>query len=123
MINEKTVLLVDESKAFREVLALYFRFFMDRHYQILQANSDQEAIIILDSKKVDLVISDLRVQSGFGLELKQYMEYNQRKTPIYFLSGNISLSDDDLKKLNLSNSYSKLLLQNFFTTLKEEFDC
>ncbi|MDK2807566.1 MAG: hypothetical protein PWP24_299, partial [Clostridiales bacterium] len=65
-MNPKTILLVDDE---RPILKAFQRIFMDTDYEILTANSAMEALGLLTSNKVHMIISDMRMPEMDGYEL------------------------------------------------------
>ncbi|MFC1769828.1 response regulator [Nitrospirota bacterium] len=63
---KKTILLVDDSPAIRAILSLSL---MKTGYEVITAISRMNAIEKLSSSAVDIVITDLYIHEGEGLEL------------------------------------------------------
>ena len=64
----ETILIVDDDVAFRELVADILR---PRGYHLLAAGSGDEALRLLASEKVDLVLTDQRMPGLDGLELSR----------------------------------------------------
>lgn len=72
---QKTILFVDDEP---QILKALKRSFIDTDYEILIANSGSEALNIVASTPVDLVISDMRMPQMDGYELlKRIKDYNK----------------------------------------------
>lgn len=72
---QKTILFVDDEP---QILKALRRSFIDTNYTILTANSGLEALEIIKTNTVDLVISDMRMPQMDGYELlKRIKQYNQ----------------------------------------------
>lgn len=62
----KTILFVDdELQTLRSIIEL----FMDTEYEVITANSGREALNILENKKVDVIVSDMKMPKMNGYEL------------------------------------------------------
>ena len=62
----KLILLVDDSMPIRKLIALQLK---SKGYEIVQAINGIEALEILASRRVDLIITDLNMPKMDGLEL------------------------------------------------------
>jgi len=65
-VSELLILVVDDEAAQRQVLA---GFLKRRGYEVAQAASLSDALGVVSSRTVDLVLSDLRMPGGSGIEL------------------------------------------------------
>ena len=76
-----TVLIVDDEAEVRE---MYVPFFASKGYESLAARNGKEAIEILRTKKIDLIILDLSMPEMTGEEVMREMVANDkwRKIPI-----------------------------------------
>ena len=81
----KTILMVDDSSSLRLVVRMTLE---GDGYQVLEAADGQQALALLDGRKIDLVLSDLNmpVLDGIGLlaHIRQLDAY--RLTPVIMLS-------------------------------------
>ncbi len=74
------ILVVDDEESLREICKDALR---DEGYQVLQAENGQEALNVISSNEIDLVISDLRMPEMSGLELLE--KINDKQLDIDFL--------------------------------------
>lgn len=78
------ILVVDDSPPTVEVIV---RNLMDRGYRVWSASSVTEAIRMLESATVDLVITDMKMPGIGGLELVRHVRENFLDTQIVMITG------------------------------------
>ncbi|GAA3408985.1 response regulator transcription factor [Paenibacillus hodogayensis] len=88
----KTVLIIDDEKEIRELLAIYLRNY---GYDTLEACNGKEAFALFQRERMDLVLADIMMPEMDGLELLQKMR-EQSHVPFLFLSA----KSDDMDKIN-----------------------
>jgi CheY-like chemotaxis protein len=80
-----TVLIVEDETMVRLPIAEYLR---DCGYHVLEAADASEAMAVVDSDKVDVVFSDVRMPGqidGFGLA--RWLQQNHPRVPVLLTSG------------------------------------
>jgi len=81
----KTIMVVDDSAAVRQVVGLALR---GAGYEVLEGRDGQDALKLLDGRKVHLIISDVNMPNMDGIsfvkEVKQRQGY--RFTPVIMLT-------------------------------------
>jgi two-component system response regulator HydG len=80
----KRLLIVDDSADTRELLE---RNLASREYEVLTAADVAEAMKILDSARVDLVITDLKMPGTSGMDLVRYVRENIQDTEVMVITG------------------------------------
>ncbi|CAB5116029.1 hypothetical protein D3OALGA1CA_2278 [Olavius algarvensis associated proteobacterium Delta 3] len=81
----KTVLLVDDEKALMDSLKAGLRvFFPDIHFEA--ALNGSEALKIMQSRPVDLVVTDIRMPGMDGYELVSMIRYSSTDVPVIAMS-------------------------------------
>jgi two-component system response regulator HydG len=78
------ILVVDDSPPTVEVIV---RNLMDRGYRVWSASSVAEAIRMLESATVDLVITDMKMPGIGGLELVRHVRENFQDTQVVMITG------------------------------------
>jgi two-component system, NtrC family, response regulator HydG len=78
------VLVVDDSQ---ETVELIRRNLESAGYGVYTANSVQAAIALLESVSVDLVITDLRMPDGNGMELVRHISENYKGVGVLVITG------------------------------------
>jgi len=85
-LDQKTVLVVNDSPDQREMIQVIFQ---QAGYGVSTASSGREGFKIAKSAKFDLVISDVMMPDGDGIELCQWIRSDEklRSLPILLVSG------------------------------------
>ena len=78
-----SVLFVDDEKRILTALRSIFR----REYDVYIANSGREALAVLESKPVDVIVSDQRMPNMLGHELLAEVHKRYPKTMRLLLTG------------------------------------
>ncbi|OWY39166.1 two-component system response regulator [Xenophilus sp. AP218F] len=90
----KTILIVDDSISLRQVVRMTLA---GAGYDVLEAGNGQEALEVLDGRKIHLIVSDVNMPQMDGIELlkniKQHPHY--KFTPVIMLT---TESSDDKKR-------------------------
>jgi len=84
------VLVVDDSDSFRRALGRALRA---RGFRVLEAYSVASALWALEGGRVDLVVTDLAMEHGTGLDLIRDASTSYPRTPCILLSGSVSSED------------------------------
>ncbi len=79
-----TILVVDDQHAVREVVQ---RILRDAGYDVLSAASAQEALALAGQHSVELLLSDVVMPGGTGLELAQEVRRLRGAIPVLYMSG------------------------------------
>ena len=97
MIGKK-ILIVDDESEMRDLI----RVCLFENYEIEEAKDGEEAISILENKRVDLVLLDVMMPNMNGLDVIKEMKLRERfkEVPIIMLTA-LGESDDIVKGLNL----------------------
>ncbi|MGQ9800149.1 MAG: sigma-54-dependent transcriptional regulator [Candidatus Saccharicenans sp.] len=91
-----TILIIDDEKGLLEVLTMVFR---KEGYEVETATSGAEGLDILNSKSIDLVITDIRMPHLSGMEILRYIKENQPEVPVIVITayGSIQQAVEALK--------------------------
>jgi DNA-binding response OmpR family regulator len=110
----KKVLIVDDSLEYLKFLTL---FLVNSKRQIYSATSGRDALKVLESKRVDLIISDLQMPDGDGLWLLNEIKVRNINIPIIILSSDTVVSEIQLQNAGALKFFSKpidlSLFENF----------
>lgn len=94
MAQHSKILIVDDDSEMLDLIAEHFSIF---GFKVLKANSGNEAIQALSEHDVNIIISDIHMEEGNGLELLQAVKKNNVFKPnFYFISG---FADHNLKEV------------------------
>lgn len=74
-MNRGSLLLVDDDRYLLDSMAGWLR---EQGFSVLQASTCREAKVMLEQKKVDLLLADIRLPDGDGFEI---LEHGKRKQP------------------------------------------
>ena len=93
----KTILLVEDDKTNRKLVRVVLA---GRQYRILEAESVAQALALLDSVKPDLMLFDIRLGDGSGLDLIRSVRANPAfdKVPAVALTAQ-AMKDDEKRFL------------------------
>lgn len=100
-----TILIVDDEEMIREI----FQSFLSRlGARVLEAQNGRIALEIIKQNEIDLLITDVRMPGGDGLELLREIEKNSLKNfPIFVCSGYNDISTDEYKTLGIDQHIAK----------------
>lgn len=106
MIESKNlmVLIVDDEPDILELMEEEFRYC---GYQTMTAVCGNDAIKLLNSKVVDIVISDYKMPNGNGMAILSHVNLMNKKPLFYFVSGQADVSIEDAIKAGARKFFSK----------------
>jgi len=78
------ILAVDDTPSTLELLQ---RNLTSQGYQVFTASNVAEAIRLLESTPVDLVITDMKMPKSSGLDLVKYVHENMKNTEVMIVTG------------------------------------
>jgi DNA-binding NtrC family response regulator len=84
LVETTTILVVDDDDPVRVMLA---RLLRTQGYHVLQAAHANEARALLDSRRPDLVISDIVMPGESGIELRRSILERWPEIPVILISG------------------------------------
>jgi DNA-binding NtrC family response regulator len=82
--NKGTILVVDDAP---DTLELLQRNLHSQGYQVLTASNVMEAIKILETTSLDLVITDLKMPGASGIDLIKHVRENFREVEVMMITG------------------------------------
>lgn len=103
-IQGRSILVVDDEVPLREAIAFDFK---RKGYQIYQAPNGKEAFNTLQREKIDLVISDIRMPGGDGIELLTRAREANIRIPIILITGYADITPEDALKKGAQAVFSK----------------
>lgn len=112
MVQDKTspksqavVLLVDDDTVLRRTIAFDFK---RKGFHVLQAGSGKEAWEILQTEKVHLVVTDIRMPDGHGIELLNRIRDRDPSIPrVILMTGYTELNLENAKDWGAQVVFSK----------------
>jgi two-component system, NtrC family, sensor kinase len=88
--DEMNVLLVDDEKHFREILA---KRLGQRGITALQASDGEEALRLLEEKPVEVIVMDVKMPKMNGIEALRHVKENYPASEVIMLTGHASTQD------------------------------
>ena len=85
----KKVLIVDDEPDIIEIVQFAIE---NEGYETLTASNAKEALAVFDQSEVDLIISDVRMPGGDGIELLDGVMERENSKPVIFVTGFSDLS-------------------------------
>jgi len=107
MILQKTMtlLVVDDEPDMREIVAFEFK---KSGFNILMASNGKEAFEIIRNNNVDLVLSDVNMPNGSGIELFEKIKQECHPAPtVIFITACSSDLMQELTKMGVTYVFSK----------------
>lgn len=93
LLKDKTLLIVDDEADLREILSSELEFMGAK---VHQADNITIAQKILDAEKVDLIISDIRMPGGTGIDLLEIVKARSpEKIPVILITGFADITIED----------------------------
>ena len=98
--NIKKILVVDDNVDLCDVIAAEFT---DEGFQVSRAYSGNQAITILSKDSIDLVLSDIKMPDGSGIELLKYVSGISERVPkVIMMTGYADVPASELLALGAS---------------------
>ncbi|MCW5978019.1 MAG: sigma-54-dependent Fis family transcriptional regulator [Bryobacteraceae bacterium] len=83
-MDAQQILVVDDDPGFRKLLETILK---GEGYQVTAASGKQVALHLCDRKQYDLVITDLRLPDGDGIEILRWLREHAPQTPVILITG------------------------------------
>jgi len=116
---QKTLLFAEDEP---ELLEIYSRWFERLGHRVLCAKSGTEALAVCQDEHVDLVISDVRMAGGGGIELARQLQVTLASSPLLlFLTGFADVSEEEAYDLGACAILSKPIQREELTKAVERF--
>jgi len=101
-MSEFKVLFVDDE---RNVLSSFSRIFFNEPIKIYTAESAEEALEIISSTPMDLIVTDIKMPDTHGLELIEQIRKNDRTTPVIIYSAFPGMKNDCIIQTHAIKAY------------------
>lgn len=89
----KTILVVDDDQDLRELISVELQ---SSGYQVFEAENGRKAFQVVMNEKIDVVISDVRMPNGDGVELLNQVKTRHAKVPtVILVTGFAGLTIED----------------------------
>ena len=120
--NQKPlILIVDDEVDLCDTMSLTFNI---RGFEVITAYSGNEAIEILKKKPVDILLSDVRMANGNGLELVRWVRQSNMQIPVIaFMSGFSDVTSQEITKLGVTLFFDKPFpVSNVIKAIRDELE-
>lgn len=99
------ILIVDDETELCDTMALTFDI---RGFEVISAYSGKQALELLKQRKVDVLLTDVRMANGNGLELVRWMhEANIKVRVVAFMSGYSDVTPKEISDLGVALFFDK----------------
>jgi len=100
--DQQSILMVDDARFFRELL---LDLLQERSANLLTADSAEEALVVLQKQKVDLLIVDINLPDKNGLDLIRELRSEEQFTELKILCiSGVYRKDDDARNAILAGA-------------------
>lgn len=104
-LKEINVLVVDDELVLRDI---FREMFEAAGANVFVAVSGKSAQQILRSNKISLVLSDIKMADGDGIELLQWIQYEyDSEIPVFLISGFSNYTREEVIKLGARDLFRK----------------
>lgn len=100
------ILLVDDDDDVREVIRLNLELYLS-NVIIVEANSGNSAFALFKSDNFDIIISDVRMPDGSGIDLLYLLRKGHPHFPIIFITAYSEVERADAMKQGANEMFSK----------------
>ena len=83
MINQRTILVIDDEPSIREMLTIFLE---EMGYMVKTADTVKSGIAAVDTGAFDLAMCDLRLPDGTGLEVLDHARKNPTSPPVSIIT-------------------------------------
>ncbi len=100
-----SVLVVDDEPVLRELVAFIL---LDKGFEVCEAESGDAAYHMLSQRSFDVVVSDVRMPNGSGVDLlKRINDLIVKRPAVFLVSGYSEISLEEAKSLGARDLLSK----------------
>jgi DNA-binding NtrC family response regulator len=103
-LSKFTILIVDDEEDLRDATV---RDFKKKGFHVLTAESGNSAYKVIESQKVDLVVSDIRMPDGDGVFLLKIVCSLPVKIPVILITGFADYEESDCIAIGALNVFTK----------------
>ena len=119
MDSQHSILVVDDELLIRDLL---YDFFNNQGWDISIAENGERALEILNTKKIDIVLTDLKMPNMDGLDLTNHVKESHPEMPVVIMTGYPSVdsavtalrqkvADYIIKPFNINQLYKTIELK------------
>ena len=101
-MSDFKVLFVDDEK---NLLKSFVRMFLNEPIQIYTAESGSEALDLISTKDMDLIVTDIKMPEMHGLELIEKIREKNAEIPVIVYSAFSGMKEDHIIKTHKIKAY------------------
>lgn len=102
---KKSILVVDDNEEVRDLISYHL---LNKGYNVLFACNGNDAMEVLKTEKIDLLLSDIRMPECDGLTLMKKVKAAEDINPVCFLMTGLSqIPLEEVKKIGVKKVFHK----------------
>lgn len=98
------ILVVDDELPFTN---MFVDFLESEGYEAVKAFTGDQAKWLMKDKDFDLVIADVHMPDGTGIDLTKWIKNRNSNQNIFLISGNLELDQEEFRSLGIDKFYLK----------------
>jgi CheY-like chemotaxis protein len=99
------ILVVEDDEMLREVIADEFH---SEGFNVFSADNGNKAFAIVEAERIDLIVSDMRMPGGNGMELLERVRARDPRIPVViFVTGYAGFSEEECLAKGASKMFDK----------------
>jgi two-component system response regulator AtoC len=98
------ILIVDDEADLREILVEHFKF---SGFEVAEASEIKTAFSLFQEDKFDVVLTDMRMPGGTGIELIEKIRLINKKIPLLIITGFADINENEAILLGATKMMSK----------------
>jgi len=103
--TKRTILIVDDEVDLCKIISWDFE---DSNFNVLIAHSGQDAFKIFEENHIDVLLSDIKMPHGDGVELVRNICASEKKIKyIFLMTGYADYSEESLKEIGIKKLFQK----------------
>jgi DNA-binding NtrC family response regulator len=101
---KKSILIVDDEEDLSELLVDHFKM---SDFNVFQAPDIHQAYELFKLNPIDVVLTDMRMPQGSGIELTEKIRKENQKIPIFILTGFADINKEESIQRRVTDMISK----------------
>lgn len=101
---KKSILVVDDNEDVRDVISYDL---LKRGYNVLFACNGLDALHVLNTEKIDLLLSDVQMPECDGLTLMKKVQESEHNPVCLLMTGFNSFPPEEIKKIGVNGVFDK----------------
>src|SRR5690242_16783133 len=88
--SQITIMIVDDDSTLLNTMRIWFEL---KNFKVIPLGGAYEAMKILNSQSPDIILSDIRMPQGSGIDLLKWLQDSGKKIPVILMSGFSDVSE------------------------------